>query len=82
MTRKRHNGILWNLLPVAEVFFFLHSLYFYKFSKFYFHNTKTLFMKTTTDSCLKASVSYLRERRQPLERASGPRGPTSLKSHF
>lgn len=31
-----------------------------------FHNTETLFMKTTAGSCLKASMSYLRERRQPL----------------
>lgn len=67
MTRRRHNGILWNLLPVAYGFFFLFipstSINFLNST---FHNTKTLFMKTTAGSCLKASMSYLRERRQPL----------------
>lgn len=73
MTRRRHKSTLWDLLPVADGFFLPpHSPYFCKFSKFHFHNTKALFLKTTVDSCLEATTSYLREWRQPSQRARRP----------
>jgi hypothetical protein len=47
-----------------------------------FIKQKALFLKTTVDSCLEANMSYLREWRQPSQRARSPQGLSSLKSHF